>query len=318
MRIPLSDPRSDLATIYREIATLAVAGFSPSQSFDLLARQASGANRRCFEALMQRFWNGQRVSDAMRTFPRLFPAAHCAIVVEGEATGRLDVTLVRLAAMTEHSLALRQALRSELATSSITMIAAVLLAIFLLIGGFDRHILVIAIPLIAIYGLVLAAASLSVDLPGRNRLWAGSVAALIPTLRQIARNMTMIYFARSFSVLYSAGVPISPALRCAAEAAGDAGISKAARQAVARLDRGESVRDSLASTGFFPPEILGVIHAGEATGYLYRVLDSFAAGYEDETGVLLHQFGIRMGHIGLAIAAFLVLILLGAAFTGRA
>src|SRR5579883_2197128 len=120
-----------LAALYRQLALLSHAGISPAESFSLMAKQSSGANKRCFEALVQHVWKGQRLSQAMAAYPRLFPEAHRALVSEGETTGRLDATLNRLAEMTEHSLELRRAFRRELWPPTMTLIVAIPFLFFL-------------------------------------------------------------------------------------------------------------------------------------------------------------------------------------------
>ncbi|HEX5323727.1 MAG TPA: type II secretion system F family protein [Capsulimonadaceae bacterium] len=296
----------DLAAIYRQLAALSGAGVSPAQSFDVLARQSSGANKQRFQKLMERLWKGERVSQAMAAFPRLFPASHCLMVVEGETTGRLDSTLTRLAQMTEHSLELRRALQRELTSPTITMLVALPFVIFLLPFVAGPAMVAFAWILVGVFCFMLAVAHLTINLPGKGRAWAAKFAGAIPKLGTISRGMTLAYFARSFSMLYGAGVPLSPALRCAAEATGDGALVIAARSIVARVDRGEGLMDALEGARFFPSDVLAMARTGEATGGLDGAFEFVANIYEEEMKVLLHVFGMQMGVAAIVIVAILV------------
>lgn len=301
---------TDLAALYRQLSVLSGAGISPAESFGLLARQSGGTNQRCYESLMQRLWRGEKISLAMAAFPRLFPATHCALVVEGESTGRLDSVLTRLAEMTEHSEALRLMLQREIFPHTLTLIVALPFVIALpLFAG--PAVTAFAWILVGLYGLLLQVTRLTINLPGKGRAWATRIAANVPTLGTIARCLSLSYFGRSFSLLYGAGVPVSPALSCAADASGDPSLVNAAKRAVAQLDRGQTVLDSLAATGFFPPYALSMAQTGEAAGSLEQLFAYLASMYEQEAADLLHLFAIRLGVAGLLIVAMIVFLIVG-------
>lgn len=305
---------TDLAALYRQLSMLAGAGISPAESFGLLSRQRSGANQRRLESLMQRLWSGERISRAMAAYPTLFPATHCALVVEGEATGRLDQVLTRLAAVTEHSDALRRMLQREIFPHTLTLIVALPFVIFLLPALAGPVVTAFAWLLVGLFGLLILVSQLTINLPGKGRAWATKIAAKVPTLGAIARSLTLSYFGRSFSLLYGAGVPVSPALGCAAQASGDPSLVEAVGRTVAQLDRGQSMLNALESTGFFPPYALSMASTGEAAGSLETLFDHIAAVYEQEAADLLHLFAIRVGVIGLIIVGVLVFLIVGSFF----
>lgn len=296
----------DLAAVYRQLSTLAGAGISSAQSFDLLAKQADGRAKRSFDSVVQSVWEGGKLSDAMAAFPRIFPRSHCRIVLEGETTGRLDTTLARLAQMTEHSLALRRALRAQLTNPTITMIVAIPFVIILLPMVAPHALVVLCWLLIALYSLVLLVAHLTINLPGRGRSWATAVAQYIGPLRTIARGMTLCYFARSFALLYAAGASVSPALLCAADGTGDTAMIRATRAVAARLDRGQNLTEAFAATGYFPTDILSMAGVGESAGALDTLFDYIAEIYEQDVSARLHDFGVRMGVLALVLAGIVV------------
>ncbi len=245
----------------------------------------------------------------MAAYPRLFPKTHCVIVSEGETTGRLDATLTRLAQMTEHSLELRRALRSELTSPTLTMIVALPFVIFLLPLVAPAAMVVFAWVLVAVFCILLVVAHLTINLPGKGRAWAAKYAGFIPKLGTISRGMTLAYFARSFSMLHFAGVPVSIAVQTAAESTGIDEVVAAARSVVARIDRGESLIDALESTRFFPSDVLSMARTGEATGGLDTAFDYIANIYEQEVSVLLHLFGMQMGVAAIIVVGIVVAII---------
>ena len=124
----------DLALMTRQLATLVGAGLPLVECLGALVDQVeSSKQKKILSEVRERVVEGGTLADAMKLHPAVFNDLYTNMVRAGEASGALDLVLIRLAEYTERAAALRQKVRSAL-TYPVFMGAASMGILFFLLS----------------------------------------------------------------------------------------------------------------------------------------------------------------------------------------
>ncbi|HEX2717004.1 MAG TPA: type II secretion system F family protein, partial [Gemmatimonadaceae bacterium] len=100
---------------------------------------------------------------------------------------------------------------------------------------------------------------------------------------RLGRRAAVALWARTAGVLLGAGIPLDRVLAFTAAQAGHPGLEEGLRQVRRQVQNGVSLADALAAQRqWFPPLVVAMIGAGEASGALDVVFDRLAAHLEEE------------------------------------
>src|SRR4029079_4740829 len=94
-------------------------------------------------------------------------------------------------------------------------------------------------------------------------------------------------WSRTFSALYSAGVPIMQAIEVTGQTAGNALIEEAMDSVIESVKAGGSIAAPLREATIFPSMVAQMIAVGEETGNLDTMLTKIADFYEDEVAAAI-------------------------------
>ena len=118
--------------------------------------------------------------------------------------------------------------------------------------------------------------SLFVTTVERQRPWNADIRLTWPA--GAPRGRVRVAFFRSFSTLIRAGVPMRKSLQVTIERTADERLRTSLREVLADIERGDPLSVALARRSrIFPPLIVAMVAAGEASGMLDEVLERVAA-----------------------------------------
>jgi len=117
--------------------------------------------------------------------------------------------------------------------------------------------------------------------PGPRAAWHAALLRL-PLIGRIVRNVDAARFAATLATLAAAGVPLLRALEAARATLGNVVLAGAASEAIAAVREGSSLARALAASGSFPPVLVHLAAAGEATGQLAEMLGRAATNLSRE------------------------------------
>jgi type IV pilus assembly protein PilC len=241
----------------------------------------------------------------MRKHPTVFDALFANMVAAGETGGILDTILDRLAAYTEKAVKLKgQVTAAMVYPVAVVTIALVVVGVILwkviptfagLFTGLGAELplptrIVIAAsggvirgaPWLGAAGIGLAvAARRYYRTPGGRRV-VDSRLLVIPIIGPLLRKAAVARFCRTLATLIGSGVPILEALDITAVTSGNAVIEDAVRTTRGSVEQGQTMAAPLRATAVFPPVVVQMIAAGEATGALEVMLGKVADFYEQE------------------------------------
>lgn len=317
-------PLKDLALFFRQLATMLSAGVPIYQALDTLGNQRRHPRlRRAILDIRNSVLAGERISDAFDRHPALFSPIIRAMIRVGESGGVLEGSLRQIADYLENELELRRLL------SRVTFYPKVVLALLIPIlmapslllrflghmGGspltdalasFATTVLVTLLITIAVLWLAFRLAMRSQTF---RWLW-GLITVSIPWLGFTIRQLALARFGRALSALYNAGLPLSQAIRIAADACGNEYLASQLKPASSKIEAGISITQSLREARVLPQMVMDMVATGENTGELGFMMEKVAEYYEEEGKVRSHQAGYIFGVVVYLMVAIFVLIIL--------
>src|SRR5262245_63433254 len=98
-----------LTTLPHRVGTAPRSGVDAPRVWEIETRHATGSYKDQLDRIRQRVTDGDPVADAMRSANGYFPPMFVQMVEVGEATGKLDEVLLRLAEHYEHQQQMKRA-----------------------------------------------------------------------------------------------------------------------------------------------------------------------------------------------------------------
>jgi type IV pilus assembly protein PilC len=137
----------------------------------------------------------------------------------------------------------------------------------------------------------------------------------LPVFGPLAHKICMSRFARTFAQLIRSGVPILEVLDIVAGASGNHVIETSVKGVAEDVEKGDNLSVAMSKKPIFPPMMLRMVSAGEATGKIDTMLEKMADFWDEEIEAMLDALtsliepllivflGVIVG--GIVIAMFL-------------
>ncbi|KPV40115.1 general secretion pathway protein GspF [Thiohalorhabdus denitrificans] len=297
---------SGLALLTRQLATLVRAGMPLEEALRALGEQVSGRQLQSVVAgVRAQITEGATLTEALGSFPRTFPELYRVMVEAGEASGRLEEVLDRLADYTEQRQAMRQKLGVALIYPILVTVVAVLVVVALLTYVVPEVVRVFestgqTLPLltrglIASSDFLRANGLLLVVLLGGAALLAtyalrrprvryafDRMLLRLPFIGRLSRTINSARLARTLAILTESGVPLLEAIRIGGRVVRNQPIREAVEEAAVTVREGGRLHTALGQSGYFPPLMIHMLSAGEESGELEKMLERAASNQERE------------------------------------
>jgi type IV pilus assembly protein PilC len=109
----------------------------------------------------------------------------------------------------------------------------------------------------------------------------------LPVLGPLTHKICMSRFARTFAQLIRSGVPILEVLEIVGGTAGNYVIEKSIVGVSEDVEKGDNLSLALSKKPIFPPMLLRMVAAGEATGKIDTMLEKMADFWDEEIEAML-------------------------------
>lgn len=285
---------------------------------------------------------GTAFHNALRSYPKIFDSAFTSLCEAGEASGKLDQILLRLADLMERRASLSGKIRMALIYPGILFSFTLLIVVGLFTYVIPKVIELFEdqenIPWMTAFTMGVSDfllnywASLLIGsviflllfarwkhTPGGKRVWDRLILK-IPILGRLLKASDISLFSRTLSTLLYGGVPVLQALDIVKNAVRNEHIKEAIQTARDNIKEGESITAPLNRSGQFPPVVIQMIRIGEKSGELENMLEQVGESYDNQintevnalTSILEPIMIIIMGGV-IAFVVFSIMIpMLGA------
>ncbi|PZE74117.1 type II secretion system F family protein [Curtobacterium sp. MCBD17_019] len=296
----------ELAIMARQASTMLSSGLSLLRTLTILADQTD--TKKLGEILgkvRDEVEQGVSFSDAVAKYPVDFPPIMINMVRAGETGGFLDQAMDSIATNFEKEHKLRTTIKSAMTYPTVVLImsltSVVVMLVFIVpifqnmfssLGGqlpLPTLILVGASHAMVWLGPLLAVGVIVGWLWFRANKNKESVRAVLdplklrlPVFGQLNKKIVIARFARNFSNMIGAGVPILQALKIVGEVADNHVVQKALDRVSESVRKGESIAGPLEREAVFPSMVSQMIAVGEDAGSMEIMLEKIAVFYDAE------------------------------------
>jgi type IV pilus assembly protein PilC len=302
----------DLTIMTRQLATMVSSGMTLLRAFYVLEEQVENPKlKETLGAVREDIEAGLTLSDSLNRHPKIFNPLYVAMVRAGESGGVLEESLNRVAAQLEADDSLRRQVKAAMMYPAVVLtfaglvligliafIVPVFVGVFKDFGGelpmitkftvglsnaFTHHWYLI---FAGMGGLAYGFAKWRKSKTGRPQ-WDAFRLKIPMKIGDTVQKICLARWSRTFSALYSAGVPILQAIEVTGQTAGNAVLEKAMVEVVESVKQGGQIATPLRNEPIFPPMVAQMIAVGEETGGLDHMLTKVADFYEDEVAAAI-------------------------------
>jgi type IV pilus assembly protein PilC len=303
---------SELTVMTRQLATMVSSGMTLLRAFYVLEDQVENPKLKdTLSAVREDIESGLNFSDALEKHPKVFGPLYVAMVRAGEAGGVLEQALDRTADQLEKDDSLRRQVKGAMTYPAVVLtfalgtllaliafIVPVFVGIFKDFGGklplitqFTVNLSNLVtgqwyILLAVTVGSVVAFRKWKKSSWGRPQ-WDALRLKIPVNIGKTVQKIALARWSRTFSALYSAGVPIMQAIEVTGKTAGNTVVERAMDDVIASVKAGGSIAAPLKDTPIFPGMVSQMIAVGEETGNLDTMLTKVADFYEDEVAAAI-------------------------------
>ena len=131
----------------------------------------------------------------------------------------------------------------------------------------------------------------------------------LPLAGGVIEKVSLARFARNFSMILTAGVPIVHGMGIVASTVGNRFIAKRVIKMREGISRGETLYNTAVNAGMFSPLVLQMIAVGEESGTIDQLMEDVAEFYDAEVQYELKRMGEAIEPVLIMVIAGMVLIL---------
>ncbi|MFH0820981.1 MAG: type II secretion system F family protein, partial [Candidatus Peregrinibacteria bacterium] len=337
---------ADKVSFFRLLATMINAGISIVKGLHILQDQIENQHfKEVIADLAKKIETGSSFSKALGDYRQYFTDAQIGMVEAGEASGRLNQTLLQIATETEKSASLTSKIKGA-------MIYPVVVLVILFGAGFA--VMTFVMPKIkemfenlggelpAMTKVLIAASDFLVGttLGLSNALWIimvvvgliflffawkktelgrltwARILLRLPVFGKLSQRVALARFCRGLSTLVSSGVTILKALRITASSVGNTvyehRINDIADDVRQGITMAENMKDDEAH---FPSMVVGMIGVAEQTAQIDTITAKIADYYEEQVDDMVKNLSSLMEPIiivvlGLAVAFLVIAVMM--------
>lgn len=331
-RISLSKiPQKDVTEFTRQLANLMHAGFSLPNALSTLQSQLSGERiTRFIEDLHEKVRKGSSFSEALQSSPDVFSPFYVNMIKIGEASGRMDESLTRIADFRERERELLSKVKSALAYPAFILFTGIG-TIFFMVTFFVPRLITLFndigqdLPLLtkivmntstviqhSWFFLATMTVTAGFFLHANRRTFKPFIDRFIltvPVLKGIVTRIEIARFTYALSILLKNGVPMLNALEIVSLNTYNDVFRSTIRSFGEKIQKGQSLSDCLRNQRLFPPVLINMAAVGEESGELTQLLEKAAGTFETDVNRTINTMVSLLEPLLIFFVGGIVLIL---------
>jgi type IV pilus assembly protein PilC len=324
----------ELSVFSRQFAVLINAGVTIIQALSILQEQVTNARLRdALGDIYEEMQKGRVLSVAMADYPDIFPAFMMNMIRIGEASGALDMVLVRIANYYENDARIKRKVKSALSYPAILLILTVGVVILLMVkivpmfsdilGSMGAELPGITLALVAvsnfmqryfIYIIVVVAALIFLFTQWKKtasgRLKYDGFILRVPIIGKVLNKTITARFSRSLSILLKSGIPVIRSIEIIGDLLGNRSVERRFASARDEISQGKGISGPLKKLDIFPPLLIHMISVGESTGELDEMLDRTAGFFDEEVDEAISRMTMLIEPLLIVILAGVVALVI--------
>lgn len=329
---------SELAVTTRQFSTLISAGLPLEASLTALSEQTEDTRLgQVLAEVRERVSEGSSLASALGEHKNVFSDLYINIVRAGEASGTLDIVLLRLADFLETQAALTSRVRGALiypmfmffigggvlfftmtyvipriakifeeSSSSLPFMTLILIKISDFLNNYILFIL--------LFIIILVFAAFRFNKTEKGQMFFDRLMLKVPVFGRLTSMVVISRFTRTLGTLLSSGIPLLDALEIGEAVMGNKVYGKTLQEVRVNVREGASLAQPLKESGVFPPLVTRMIAVGEQTGEMEAMLSKVADIYDQQVETMVSTLTSLLEPVMIviigAVMAFIVFAVL--------
>ncbi|MBP9690874.1 type II secretion system F family protein [Candidatus Woesebacteria bacterium] len=291
----------------RQFAIMLDAGLTLIDSIEIIKKQVSiPALKNMLEDIDKMLRDGKTFSQGLEKYPRQFSHFYVALVKSGEASGKLDEILNKLAENLEIQREFRQKIKNAMIYPTV-IVSAMFVMMFImftfvmpqLLSLYDSFqvelpqstLVIMAISKFMQANWVFVLIGIVTTIIGALRFKASKKGSALfdryilkaPVLGKIISTSALVDATRTLSILISSGVPILDGLIIVIDVNSNIMFKKAFTNIKEKVEKGMSIGTAMSNEPLFPESLVQMAIVGEQTGHLDVTLLKLSDYYRTES-----------------------------------
>lgn len=328
---------NDITYMTRQLAIMLNAGLTIIDSIEILKKQSTKpAFRNLLGDIDKSIRDGKNFSAALAKYPQHFSTFFIALIKSGEASGKLDSILGKLAENLEFQRSFRSKIKNAL-IYPIVIIFAMVAMIFVImtfvvprltelyesmeveLSSSTQFLITISSFLESYWVFVIiGAVALGIGVQrilksDSGKKFFDTYILYVPVFGKIITTASLVDATRTLSILIGSGVPILDALSIVTEVNTNTVFRNAFIRIKERVEKGLSIGTAMSNEKIFPESLVQMTIVGEQTGHLDETLDKVSNYYQSETELavkamltliepmILIVLGVTVGFVVMAV-----------------
>jgi type IV pilus assembly protein PilC len=296
----------DVVNLTRQLSTMITAGLPLSTSLSILAEQSRDEISTVMSDVLREIEGGNTFSQALEKNPKVFSRVYTQLIKAGEAGGVLDDILSRLADTLEKQKEFKGKTKGALIYPIIVVVAMLIVGFVMMVAvipkltemyqDFGADLPFITQLLIDISGIFVKFWPIMIGLMiGGGFLFSNwkktdvgghaydKFLLKLPVFGVLKQKIILTEFARTLSLLLSAGVSLINALRIVSGAIDSINYRDSLEIVAKKVEKGIPLSQALSANEIFPPILYQMSSVGEETGKLDEILLKLSIYFETES-----------------------------------
>lgn len=296
----------DIAILCRQLSSMLTSGVTLVKALNILYLQMEKKNiKECIKRLYESVQRGDQFSEGIRKQTGVFPEIMISMVEAGEASGKLDQVVTKLAEQFEKDVKLMAKIKSAMTYPIILIVMAIGVVLILVtqvlpifIGMFADSGMELPLPtrvLIAfsdilrgywylvIFGIAALILVIKIYLSTEAGLRKWHALELkLPVVKDTVIKISAVRFTRTLSTLLSSGMSLLQALEIVIRVVGNRILMDGLNTTKEDIRKGLNLSQSLRKVAALPPMVYSMVGIGEESGTIEEMLEKCAEYYDDE------------------------------------
>ncbi|HRN70297.1 MAG TPA: type II secretion system F family protein [Candidatus Woesebacteria bacterium] len=328
---------NDITYMTRQLAIMLNAGLTIIDSIEILKKQST---KPVFRDLLgdidKSIREGKNFSAALAKYPKYFSTFFIALIKSGEASGKLDSILAKLAENLEFQRSFRSKIKNALIYPVVIIFAMVAMIFVIMTFVVPRltelyesmevelsastQFLIAVSSFLENYWVFVIIGAIALGIGFQRLLKSESgkkffdtYILYVPVFGKIIITAALVDATKTMSILIGSGVPILDALEIVTEVNTNIVFKNAFIRIKERVEKGLSIGTAMSNEKIFPESLVQMTIVGEQTGHLDETLDKISNYYQQETELavkamltliepmILIVLGVTVGFVVMAV-----------------
>ncbi len=328
----------DVINFTREFAIMLNAGLTITASLDILNEQTTKMSlRNLYSNLLTAIKAGDSFSKAISQ-DHHFSRLYIALIKAGEASGKLNDVMARMADDLEKQRSFMTKVRGTMVYPIIIIVGVIGVIIIMLVfvipqlSGLYKDLgvelplstqILIASSDFLIHNGVILVALIVASFVGmrkllsieRNKILLDEAIVRLPKVGDIVVKATLVSMTRTLSLLIQSGVLMLESLSIVTNTTGNLIFQRAMKEIYKDVQNGNTLSKSFQKQEIFPPILVQMIAVGERTGKLDEVIHKISDYFEMQTDAAIKTATTLIEPLTLVLLGFVVFIIVMSVLT---